>query len=377
MAAPVAAHGVGNASMNASSPLGLANSTKPRWRCPTPRKEPVLRALIGSLFAEGLVPPGSVIDAGANSGEETCFYAERQPQRTIHAIEPLWTHYRRIKQVLVRRLPNIQPLHGGLGSTARLVRNDASPTAEVATRRSTNYTTRRNTVKGPLSRQVSLNNIETVEPLPNASSARGSDVFRVHRIDDLFAEQWRGETLGFMHLDVEGGELDVLNGARATIMRDRPMFTVEAFVHNHANATAELMSTIEQLGYVSLMVEEQCGIPADCRNILNLPRERIAHFDQSVTLMLAMAGSQVYQVLPRTIAQTAYAPACAPGELCCKGGPEGIGYVQDWWRTDCCAPRCVQDWLSNLRGARASARHAWVGFGSGLPLFMRPGHWTR
>ena len=48
--------------------------------------EPLLRSLIGGLFAEsGLVPPGSVIDAGANRGEEACYYAERQPQRLVPA----------------------------------------------------------------------------------------------------------------------------------------------------------------------------------------------------------------------------------------------------------------------------------------------------
>ena len=94
------------------------------WRCPAPEVEPLLRSLIGGLFAEsGLVPPGSVIDAGANSGEEACYYAERQPQRLVHAVEPVTANVRHIQRLWGSRFPNLRVLRGALGSVNRLVRD--------------------------------------------------------------------------------------------------------------------------------------------------------------------------------------------------------------------------------------------------------------
>ena len=51
------------------------------------------------------------------------------------------------------------------------------------------------------------------------------------------------------------------------------MFTVEVHPHNKPNETAALLQEIWLLGYRSFLVEEQCGVPVDCRNLLNLPRE--------------------------------------------------------------------------------------------------------
>ena len=50
------------------------------------------------------------------------------------------------------------------------------------------------------------------------------------------------------------------------------MFTVEVHPHNKPNETAALLQEIWLLGYRSFLVEEQCGVPVDCRNLLNLPR---------------------------------------------------------------------------------------------------------
>ena len=169
---------------------------------------------------------------------------------------------------------------------------------------------------------------------------------------------WHGERLGFAHFDVEGGEADVLRGGMETIERDRPVFTVETFVHNHANLTRALLGLLQQLSYRPYLVEEQCGLPVDCRNLLCVPRERLPSFKRSPTLDLASSTGRLVAVTEASISSHAYAAACAPGGECCKGGPENRGFVRGWWKTDCCASGCVKRWLATLVGASASAPHA-------------------
>jgi len=70
---------------------------------------------------------------------------------------------------------------------------------------------------------------------------------RLRGIDELVNSTWKGEKLGYLHLDVEGGELAVLKGAATTLHRDRPFFTVERHVHTDTNLTHELMRYIETL----------------------------------------------------------------------------------------------------------------------------------
>ena len=195
----------------------------------------------------------------------------------------------------------------------------------------------------------------------NKSDASSLEVFRVHRVDDLFANEWRGERLGFAHFDVEGGELDVLRGARATIRRDRPVFTVEVHVHNKPNTTRALLRAIRELGYMSFLVEEQCGVPVDCRNIINLPNEAVKTvFVKSATLDLAAVTGVLVGVTDGNVASRAYAPVCAPGGACCPNGPgdESIAIKRAGaGASGCCFNRCVQSWLKTLSPAEAR-RHA-------------------
>jgi FkbM family methyltransferase len=332
----------GNRSVAMGRRLHAELSLQRQHVCPAPDHEPLLHSLVGGLLLEGLVPNGSAVDAGANSGEESCFYAELQPQRVVHAVEPVAANVQFIKKTWVARLPNLAVLHGGLGSKNRFVRS-----AE-ASRKSTGQGSQ---VKvGDMSQKAGV--VLPDQPAGNDAAQLGPGVFRVYRLDDLYAREWRGERLGFAHFDVEGGELDLLRGAVATIQRDRPVFTVEVHVHNKPNLTADLLHLIQELGYSSFLVEEQCGVPVDCRNILNLPRETLNIFKGSPILDLATASGKLFAVNPQNVASQAYAEACRPGGICC---PNGAG-------KGCCYHTCVQAWLGSLHGAKVAAKHAHVSF---------------
>ncbi len=89
--------------------------------------------------------------------------------------------------------------------------------------------------------------------------------------------------------DVEGGEREVLDGARATIARDRPIILLELFSGTHDDPAAETAAICETFGYEAFIVqrgEKIAALPAitalgkntswgtdiESRNVLFLPR---------------------------------------------------------------------------------------------------------
>mmetsp|Transcript_30859 Transcript_30859/g.80529 ORF Transcript_30859/g.80529 Transcript_30859/m.80529 type:complete len:336 (-) Transcript_30859:305-1312(-) len=315
------------------------------WRCPVPPHEPLLRSTINGLFAEGLIPRGSIIDAGANVGDESCMYAERQPHRRVHAVEPLQKNTRLISKLArAAGVSNINILQGGLGNESQFV-----------------------------SLATSNPNMIGVSDFAVASKTQKPTVeFQVYRLDDLFSGMWANDTLGFLHLDVEGLELDVIHGGVQTILRDQPILTVEIFVHNRPNATLALLAKLGQIGYRTFIIEEQCGIPADCRNVLCVPISRVMSLRRSATLDLAQASGVLQEVTRKNVASAAYAPVCSQGGKCCPTGPN----LANTRSPTCCAAQCVQQWLSTLKDARKSRRHgvhSWAEF-EGQPRHGRVFH---
>ena len=93
----------------------------------------------------------------------------------------------------------------------------------------------------------------------------------------------------FLKADVEGTERDVLDGARATIMRDRPAIVLELLSGTHADPGAVTASICRDFDYDAFIVKRDGKIPAlpviaalgtnstynseiETRNVLFLPR---------------------------------------------------------------------------------------------------------
>eukprot|EP00966_Prymnesium_polylepis_P320285 7376656-Prymnesium_polylepis.2 len=89
-----------------------------------------------------------------------------------------------------------------------------------------------------------------------------SDVMRacaraVRAQDDFLTT--RGEALAFAHWDVEGMETEVLLGARHTLKRDRPLFSVELFVQRSSHRTrSRMFAELRRARYDAFLVEEPC-----------------------------------------------------------------------------------------------------------------------
>ena len=99
-------------------------------------------------------------------------------------------------------------------------------------------------------------------------------------------------------------------GASLTLARDRPVFTVEMHPHVGRNASLALLRRIDALGYRAFLIEEVCGFPFDCRNVLCLPAERQAIFANSPVLDTLVASRRLFAITVDTLHQHAF-PCCA------------------------------------------------------------------
>ena len=322
-------------------------------RCPIPNTEPLLVAIVRGLFAEGAMPPGSVVDAGANDGSEACVYAESSPDRVVHAVEPLKSNIAAIHRLRKAvNLSNIHPLMAGLGNASTAVLPAVKLPAQP--------------IGPPPDEPAQLRRRRRRRLLSNSQITTASHLhshFPVHRLDDLFAATWADERLGFAHFDLEGFELSVLHGARRTIERDRPIFTAEIFVHNRPRLTAAVLRFAEvELAYRAYVVEEQCGMPADCRNALFVPKELVPLLRRSPTLDIAANSGFLIPTDADTVSALAYGPVCdaRDGTNACCGGKNATTF-EDGGTGWCCKNACVQRWLTSLDNAGLAALGAIAG----------------
>lgn len=239
-----------------------AATLTPPASCGITGHETLFAFLISEIIVSGMLSPGSIVDCGAHQGGEACLYASLAPARTVHAIEPWGMHISTMKRQYGSYLPNLKPLQGALGSRDRTA-----------------------SIHGPHTPSMLVN--VHARPDVNASSKH----INIHKLDSLYLDGGRfsSERLGFAHFDVEGSEEDLLLGAQRVLQRDRPVFTLELMLRaRHASATGEftaarLIREVDRLGYQALFVPEQCGKPPDCRNIIAVPKERVARVPALVT----------------------------------------------------------------------------------------------
>ena len=312
------------------------------------RHELRFNSIVGELFSRQHLPAGGVVDAGAHTGENACFYARLAPGRRILAVDPVESN---VAVVDSRGLPNVRTLHAGLGRVADSLWLGAGSARLKA------------------GGQLEFGDLAPASHRRGAAAApahHGNHTrLAVHTLDELY----RAETLAFAHLDVEGEERAVLLGAAAVIARDRPVLTTELHVHYSPFETRALLRHIARLDYLSYLVEGDgsCGVRLDCRNLINVPRERARVIDG---LRYHLASSRLVAVNESRIFDFAH-PCCTPGGACCRDGPVPVAraWTAENHGVSCCLPKVVHPFEKHARGGEwlrsQGARAACAEWGSG------------
>lgn len=78
----------------------------------------------------------------------------------------------------------------------------------------------------------------------------GCEVFKVFEVESRPLDDFRLSDVSLMKIDVEGHEMEVLQGGRETIQRNRPVILIEIKCKNRARA-ARFLEDLEYLPYVA------------------------------------------------------------------------------------------------------------------------------
>jgi FkbM family methyltransferase len=149
-----------------------------------------------------LKPEMVLVDIGANQGEFSLFAAKRLPQGRVYAFEPMNVFFDQLTEnISLNRYSNIQTFHFGLSDQQGQVpiylgKTGAGEHEGLGT------------IFQSQQRNRFIQNIEL-------------------RIFDDEAEHAKIEKIDFLKIDVEGAELMVLNGARKTLGKTRPVVMIE------------------------------------------------------------------------------------------------------------------------------------------------------
>lgn len=200
------------------------------------------------------------MDAGANDGRTTLMIAKEDAFAGfgIVSVEPVRTNVQSIKN-LTSGFGSVSVIHGGIGASEGQGSYGAS-------------------IEGKPGYQTG--SLTFVKKYVQRAHEEHQIPFKIHTVDKLFANR----RLALAHWDVEGKELEVLQGGAAVLRRDEPVFTLESFPQSNPLAHAALKQHVtEVLGYHMLEIDEICGAPVDCRNFLCVPPRLWQHLPPSCT----------------------------------------------------------------------------------------------
>ena len=213
-----------------------------------------MEPLLWKAFLVLNITPGVIVDSGANDGGTTLMLAQRFSAHTSWSIEPIEVNVNYIHaRVREKNCSNVRIIHGGLGNGLNF---SSYPSALNLPR------SRKKNERGPQTGRI--------DNYKDQQDQKEQTLYPVYTIDQLM----RHHRLALAHIDVEGYEIDVLEGARRTLQRDRPPISVETFPKTNPARHSQLISVLSDINYDCKTIRERCGYPDDCRNMLCAPKER-------------------------------------------------------------------------------------------------------
>jgi FkbM family methyltransferase len=198
------------------------------------QNEVLFRKICTFLINTGLIK-NNIIDLGAWIGDNSVPWA-RNIQGTVYAIDPSSENCKFIQQV--SQLNNV--------SNVKVIQTGVSDKNET---------------------------ISTNEDLTHCSFMEGGTT-QINAVTlDYLMNTNEITNIGFIHLDVEGMEHKVVNGAQNLIERYRPLVVFEQ--HINSDDYRGLSKFFIDRNYKVFLIDEQTGARTDCRNLLALPIETI------------------------------------------------------------------------------------------------------
>lgn len=212
-------------------------------------------------------PDRTSVDIGANYGIYS-YYMLKHSARCV-AFEP----YPRLARILRRGLGARLEVH-------EVALSDRSGIAEL----------RASLVESGLNTIESSNRIETKVRDPNSLETLQVSV---RRLDDFDLGR-----VGFMKIDVEGHEQEVLSGAEDTLLADRPALLIELEERHRPGTRDKVVSLLQDLGYHGFFFRSGRLLPVasfdpsrfqnpdkaedHIRNFIFLPPERLADVQEEL-----------------------------------------------------------------------------------------------
>ncbi len=140
--------------------------------------EKTFNTIIYGLFTENHIPDGDILDCGAHIGDFTCMYACFDPKRTVRALEPFKSSF---DSISCPSNKNVIKYNLGLSKVPGFL------------------------VDKPNGFEFDAKTINKIRATPT------NGAFEFDSIDNFFSARTKSYP-GFLHLDVEGYELNVLEG---------------------------------------------------------------------------------------------------------------------------------------------------------------------
>jgi FkbM family methyltransferase len=183
-------------------------------------------------FHRALHRPGTIVDVGAHDGRMTLALA-RLPASQIVAFEPLPPAFIRLQQAVRATSGGIIPAHVTLRREALAA---FTGTVTIAAPR----------VDGAL--QEEWASIAKDYAALQAADPR-IEAIESWSVDSLRLDDAALTDVTAIKIDVEGAELEVLEGARQTLRRDRPCLSIEIEERHRAGSTQAVPALLRALGY--------------------------------------------------------------------------------------------------------------------------------
>ena len=224
------------------------------------QREILHRAIIASALRNAIIDSSRcVIDAGAQNGDCALVWA-KMVQGSVFAIDPSPRNLAFIREVAdLNSIENLETLNFAIGNS-----------------------------EGYLYPFYDLDHT----PFSTTPSTAFSEKNKVIATTlDLLYERGKLRSIGFIHLDVEGMELDALRGARQIIEDCAPVITFEA--HITVDDIQSIFALLHAASYSVFMINEATpGGRPDCINFLALPKS--TQLDHQVSTLNAVIPNQQF-----------------------------------------------------------------------------------